>query len=326
MNSAAINGEELAVVTVAKNTVVNTPPTGIVTEREENSDSAGKVLIAAEKETLDTQSKTNPFGPWMLVKRPARKKERLGQKQNGSSMLGGNKGIQRAFVKGKFDALIYEEEDNSAAGHDDTMMNVHDSIQGSVNDLQRENHVMGHPKRANTSTHKEVRTRSALAGKNPQQHRGNKEWALGSVKPQRSMTKNKTVTEDSKCIVEAPLANDGQHESKQYKGSKEYKEAMKAKEREALHLMKIYEKSKGLVLPDFAIQTYLPEKEAINFAHQFASSSKNLNPPPEPPDGKHSSGSGMDIDFNNAMQFLSANDVDVLIPDETGSLNQNINL
>ncbi|KAK7275648.1 hypothetical protein RIF29_16768 [Crotalaria pallida] len=210
----------------------------MMVDQEESPDSSGKELITIDKETFDAQPKTNPFGPWMLVKRPARKKERFMQKQNGSSMLGGNKGVQRSADKGKFDTLNYEEDEALAKGLDDTAMDTHDSMHETVNDNQ---HAI-----------------------------------------------------DNKNIVDVSPTKDGQHDQKQYKGSKEYKEAMQAKEEEVIRLMKIYENSKGHVLHDFAFQTYLPGKEAIDFAQHNASSSKSINLPPKPPDGKLSSGSGQE--------------------------------
>ncbi|KAK7257943.1 hypothetical protein RIF29_32280 [Crotalaria pallida] len=298
-------------------------------DQGESPDSLGKDLLTADKESSDAQQKSNPFGPWMLVKRHARKKERALQKQNGSSIMGGIKGVQHVPERGKFDALNYEEEVALAAGPDDSARDTQVSLHEEVYENQHSKHVVGNPKRVTSQAHKEVKVRNFQAGKNQQLTRGIKvlmQPAKATAKQPRQSTINKESVAKNIITVEAPSAMDGQHNLKQYRGSKEYKEAMKAKEEEVMRLMKFYEKSKGLVIHDFATQTYLPEKEAIEFAQRNASSSKSLNLPPKPPDGKLSSGSGMDIDYNDDIHVLSENDKDILIPGETDSLNHNLNM
>ncbi|KAK7251240.1 hypothetical protein RIF29_34264 [Crotalaria pallida] len=66
------------------------------------------------KEGATNQEKENPFGPWMLVKRPIRKKERIMQNNNKYSGLN-TKGVNGS----RFDALNWKEETES---HNDVIM------------------------------------------------------------------------------------------------------------------------------------------------------------------------------------------------------------
>ncbi|KAK7245212.1 hypothetical protein RIF29_40047 [Crotalaria pallida] len=267
--------------------------------QKENHEIMSLDSAAISKESMDVQDNSNPFGPWLLVKRFARKKERLGSKIENRSISGGiNFNVQRPANKGRFDLLNYEEEEEHfAANEPNIVSNVHgDHAGGNVVDHQATNVVEAGPNAVGqqqsliSQPKKGPRVRNEWGGKNPQLNRGKQTWA--QQKQQRPSSKQ----------LLGPISNEkpeiGNSSSKEvssqgkFKGSNEYKEAMLAKEREALHLMKILEKKNGHVIENYAIQTYLPRNEAINFAQKNTPSPSTSQPQPKPPEDSVLDGTG----------------------------------
>ncbi|KAK7255045.1 hypothetical protein RIF29_28447 [Crotalaria pallida] len=271
--------------------------------------------ISPRKETSSGKEQSNPFGPWMLVQRPMRRKEIILSKQNGSLAIGGTNNNNIYYIgKGRFDAVVEEEDgDVVAAPYLEPEMKLHALVESA--DLRRDKKEVGQPQvNKPISTPKNLRVRNSTGRRNPQSNCGKMNLGQPIEKPNRA--KHKQDSGPGRIVKEneASSSNKVQTVPPIYKGSKEYKASMKEKEKEALQLMKIYEKTKGHVLNDFATQTYLPGKETIYFYQQVASSSGTSIMLPKPPYPMLVTSSCMEIEETLVSQPVKENVEDIQDP------------
>ncbi|KAK7256546.1 hypothetical protein RIF29_29999 [Crotalaria pallida] len=162
----------------------------MIVEKEESPRIMDKDLTEAGKESVDTKGKSNPFGPWMLVKSSLRKRKRFVNKQNGFTVAGVMKGgSQRVISNGRFDALNQEEEEVTEVTRNlNSGLNVHGHTDVV---LEENNEKTSQLVSLNQQAQKEVRVRNAKGGKNPQVSRGRQEWAQPNEKNNKHATKQK---------------------------------------------------------------------------------------------------------------------------------------
>ncbi|KAK7245168.1 hypothetical protein RIF29_40003 [Crotalaria pallida] len=317
-------------------TVVDTVAGSIPTESGKINDESSKLIVEQDsaiilakesvrdipgKASAVSKEKANPFGPWMLVQRANRRKERSSTNQHGSLSLGGMKGGKKfQDDRGRFDVLANDDEDSC-------MMDQNISTDGAVNVHEEtvvesaENKEVGHIQVKKSHANKETRVRNNAGGKNPQSSRG--KLVLGQPLEKLSKSSMKKPNGPAKYLKEKEVIPEikSQNSPTQYRGSKEYKASMKAKELEMLQRMKYYEKITGHVINDVATQTYIPGKNAINFAHQVASSSGNITNFLKPPD-PHLSSTCMEIESNNSQHMMHENEKDIIVLDESDELEE----
>ncbi|KAK7255933.1 hypothetical protein RIF29_29362 [Crotalaria pallida] len=274
-----------------------------------------------EKATSNHSEIANHFGPWMLARRNIRRKDKIVSKangfQHGESNLRGN--------TGRYDVLKNEENHDLAESQNASDGVKPNSIVGpqqEVNMDPAKTIIIEGPQQKYGGTHmKEVRVRNATGGKNPQV--GREKANVGQTSEMnKNILKNRNGSGNKIKEIEQASTRNEDTVKPSYRGSKEYKEYMRNKEKEVLAKMKQYDKVTNHVISNFTTQTYIPGMEAIMFAKNNASPSGTKSLPPEPPDSILNDNSCMEIEVYNPLQVNDESHEDMIVQVENGSQNQ----
>ncbi|KAK7251312.1 hypothetical protein RIF29_34388 [Crotalaria pallida] len=245
-----------------------------------------------EKESNEQISVEKYFGPWMLVKRPLRRKDQIRGNPNPKNIdvpLKMSVGRKPVLASGasRFDALNIEE---------DVAVNNDEVPKGNVCEDETRVLVSQPPKVVPTiknkqASHKVEKVRNSTGGKNPQ----NKGKKLILTKPNNKNNLNPcdTVEKTQPSLVgKSSRAHvDGSCSIKNKgTGSGSEKTILKQKEEEMLRMMSYYQKENKNFCNDMLVHSVLPSHEAVEFVQQRKLSSSNQIQLGEQPDlGKSTS-------------------------------------
>ncbi|KAK7267066.1 hypothetical protein RIF29_19730 [Crotalaria pallida] len=226
--------------------------------------------INKEKECITE----TPFGPWMLVRKIPRNKDREVQKEGNSKFDSGNKKGQSLILSptnpsgSRFNALV---EDDSGELVEGNISQSTDTLhEGNLKENSESTEVG--PSGGKKEINKETRIRNQFGGKNPQSH-GPKN-VVGPVKP-------KMVRGEASNAGNGPkLSNNAKHLALQSKPTLLQPRSGDTKlDKGLLNLMKALEHSGADFMDRVATKVYLPSNEALALIQRQKESIKEAVPP-----------------------------------------------
>ncbi|KAK7275492.1 hypothetical protein RIF29_16611 [Crotalaria pallida] len=221
------------------------------------------------KVTADTVE--NPFGPWMLVKKFPKNKERLGQRGGTSRMdtIGRKNHSMVAGSGSRFVALIEDEEGNineENISHDGTL---HEAVMEKIPDSNKEKN----PMREKAANIKEIKIRNHAGGKN-QQVRGPK-TNVGQTKDRSGRDFVNQMVGRGPTSSPVHLGN----KEDAFSGNTTSRKNFTQTEKDILSRMKYMEQAGGDFISKVGTCVYLPSKEAHDLIFKQEVFNKENKPP-----------------------------------------------
>ncbi|KAK7268601.1 hypothetical protein RIF29_21302 [Crotalaria pallida] len=275
------NGVKKPVGTAEADTAMDSD-TAVVVSGNVEANKESEIISPGDKKIPDMSQSVNgekekimenPFGPWMLVKRFPRNKERGGQRGNNSRGDSGNRNGQAVPADtpkssgSRFNALIEEEEGNLVEG----IITEEACMLHGENAKENRGVIDVGPVGSKKEVLKEIRVRNNIGGKNPQ-NRGPRSSSGPFKTKSRGESSNSVTTVQ---VLNPPKTIDTPPTIEQTKNNK----SNLGLEKEIMARMRILEKNGGDFLSRFATSVHLPSKEEIAIVHSLNIPNRKEVPP-----------------------------------------------
>ncbi|KAK7251906.1 hypothetical protein RIF29_35509 [Crotalaria pallida] len=237
----------------------------------------------------------NFFGPWMLVKKPLKRKEKIWgniYEMNGKKISTETNSRKKVATGSKFRYEILESEDDT-----ETEQEIEQNELSNVDEIpmeQMNSPKVGQQGKMKNKASKIEKVRSSLGGKNPQNR---------SAKPIQNHPISKKILGPAKTFVKGPRPGqekelvpnvEGKPSRNQHKLVMETDRSTKKQmELDVLRRMNYIQNEKKDEIGVVMTEVVLPNKETLEFVHRRAMAAENQSLVVKPPDpNQHTS---MDI-------------------------------